>query len=410
MKSTSLQIIGGQALWALTQALVILLLARQAGGVELIGTFTLALAIFTPLCLVGGLNLRNLIAIDEGKRIDIAAALILRAIVVVVALAITVVALQCTGNLNSQWLIVVALLATRALDHVSDVAAGFYQNNNRLGKIGTSFFARGCASFLPLIAIWSLGGGLGWAAVASFLTTLAAVIVFDLISIRKIKEINKDKGNPKIGVLFKALMPSLSASLFPFFDSLHSNSLRYVVFFLFSSSVLGLVGIAQTLFAPVQLLISALGYSYLPKMRMLVKAGDRDKIISLVREGSLQGLLPTAAFLILSLIVPESLLRVAFGSVDLNGLREALYMVSIAMLFFGVTGYLAQSVLAMRQERYYLLSPLIGSLSFFALTAVFYSFEPKIELIFVGILFASSFFSRMVCNLMGLNSKLGSQA
>jgi O-antigen/teichoic acid export membrane protein len=410
VKSAYLQIIVGQAFWALAQALIVLLLARQAGGVELIGTFTLALAIFTPLCLVGGLNLRNLIAIDEDKNIDIAAALVLRTIVVVLALAITILVLQFTGNLGAHWPIVVVLMGTRALDHVSDVAAGVYQSNNRLGKIGVSFFARGAANFFPMIVIWNLGGGLGLAVGAAFVITLVAVVICDLLSIKRIAEASKKEGDFKLRLLFKTLVPSLSASLFPFFDSLHANSLRYAIVFLFSSSVLGLVGIAQTLFAPIQLLISALGYSYLPKMRALVKAGERDKIISFVRIGSLQGLLPTIAFLLFSLIVPDSLLRILFGDIDLKGLRDALYMVSVAMLFFGVTGYLAQSVLAIKQERYYLLAPLIGSMSFFALIFLFHGFESKFELIYIGVIFSASFFSRIVCNLIGLNSKLGSPA
>lgn len=409
MKSTSLQILGGQALWALAQALVIFLLAKQSGGIELIGTFTLGLAIFTPLCLIGGLNLRNLIAIDEGNEIDIVAALILRAFVVVLALAVTIIALQITGNLKEQWLIIVMLLGTRAVDHVSDVAAGFYQNNNQLKRIGHSFFARGCANFLPLVIVWSLSGRLDLSVVASFLTTVVFVIFFDLLVVKKIKKPQEEGRKLGIGALFKVLLPSFSASFFPFFDSLHTNSLRYAIFFLFSGSVLGLVGIAQTLFSPIQLLVSALGYIYLPRMRAIIKKGRREEIVSFVKIGGIWGAIPTIGFLVFSLTLPESLLRIAFGDIDIPGLRQALHTISIAMLFFGVAGYLAQSVLAMKEERYYMLSPLIGLTFFAAVITSIYVFKSKIELTYVGVFFAASFLIRVIYSWMGVRSHLGSQ-
>ncbi|WPH22436.1 lipopolysaccharide biosynthesis protein [Variovorax paradoxus] len=409
MKSTSLQILGGQALWALAQALVIFLLAKQSGGVGLIGTFTLGLAVFTPLCLIGGLNLRNLIAIDERNEIDVLTALILRTLVVVFALAVTIIALQIIGNLKEQGLIIIMLLGTRAVDHVSDVAAGFYQNNNQLKRIGHSFFARGCANFLPLAIVWSLSGSLELSVTASFLTTIVAVIFFDLLAVRKMKESSKERKNLGFGALFKVILPSFSASLFPFLDSLHINSLRYAIFFLFSGSVLGLVGIAQTLFAPIQLLVSALGYIYLPKVREVIKKGRRDEIVSFVKTGGIWGAVPTIGFLVLSLILPESLLRIAFGDIDIPGLRQALHAISIAMIFFGVAGYLAQSVLAMKEERYYMLSPLVGLLFFAAVIASIYIFKSKVELIGVGAFFAASFLIRVIYSWMGIRSHLGSQ-
>jgi O-antigen/teichoic acid export membrane protein len=363
LRQSSLLVVGGQVLWALGQAAVVLLLASNS-MISLVGLLTLGLSVFAPICLVGGLNLRTLIAIDDSNSISIAVAIRLRFIFALFALAITVALLNIVSDNPEELIVVVALLGTRVADQLSDIAVGGFQRSGHHELIARSFAVRGAACAIPFGILWFLNGSVLVAAVASCLAALGATVVFDLRPQLTTTAACPPDGGPNLVDFFKGLGKSLFTAPFPLLDSLHFNCFRYAIFMLASLEVLGLVGIAQTLYAPVQLLISAMGYRYLTKARQLKVHGTHGAFQHHVRVGTLLGLWPGTAFILLVAIVPALFLEPIFVDQPETG-RNILLAVGIAMLPLGAAAFAAGSLVARGDVLSYVTGPVIGLSAFF---------------------------------------------
>lgn len=356
-------VVGGQAIWALGQAAVVLLLASKS-MISLVGLLTLGLSIFAPLCLVGGLNLRTLIAIDDSNSISIAIAVRLRVIFTLLALTITVALLHIISDNPKDLMVVVALLGTRVADQLSDIAVGGFQRSGRHELIARSFAVRGFACSIPFALVWIPTGNLLVAAMASCVAAMGATAIFDLRPQLTKRSAFPMDNVPNLVDFFKGLGKSIFTAPFPLLDSLHFNGFRYAIFMLASLEVLGLVGIAQMLYTPVQLVISAMGYRYLTKARQLKVHGTHSAFQRHVRVGTLLGLWPGIAFLLLVATVPASLLGLIF--VEQPGVgREILLVVGIVMLPLGAAGFASGSLVARGDVFSYLIGPVIGLLAFF---------------------------------------------
>ena len=254
-KNTNVIIIGGQGIWALAQALTVIVLSHFE-SIELVGIYTLGLAFFSPLCLLGSLNLRTLLAIDTDKHINLNAAYQFRAIVIFISLILTAVFLFISSSDLERLKIAILLVAVRSSDQMSDVATGDFQRTNKHYMIALSYMMRGLASILPLSIVLMLNGSLLLAAALTLFTSVCVTVAFDIVpTIRN----EKNKNNKSdIRNLINTLGKSLWSAPYPFMDNFHFNSLRYSIFLLASTSVLGVVSAAQTMYAPIQLIINLL--------------------------------------------------------------------------------------------------------------------------------------------------------
>lgn len=342
--STSV-IMGGQAGWAVAQALLMIALVRF-GGLELAGLFTLALAVFTPACLFTGLNLRSLIAVDNEHAIDIRTALVVRAGSVISALLLCAIVLYfAAGGLTANWLIAMGLIVARGADQSADVTMGWYQRNNRLQLIGRSYFARGAATIVPFGLVLLFGGSIALAALA----TLAANWVTHLaIDLRPIFRHRFESSPVSPAQLVRSLGGGLASAPYPFLDSLYFNSLRYGVVIFFGTETLGLLGVAQTLYVPLQLAITAAGYTYLTRARALVLSADRSGQLRLLAMGLAGSLLIGMAFVLFVYLIPAQWLALIF-QVDGAAQKEVLLIFALATLPLPMGGFFSLSRTARRE-------------------------------------------------------------
>ena len=389
----SVPIVGGQALWAVSQALIVFVIANQ-GRLELLGVFTLGLGIFTPLCLLGSFNLRTLLAIDSEETIDFRAALTLRILVSVVSLLITGLVIYPVAGDRKDLFLVVTLVAVRISDQLSDIAVGHFQRNGTMGRIGSSFAVRGCAVFIPFASVLLSGGGLSRAAACALGGSLAASCIFDLWPC--LRETDKSASST-ITNLVKGLGTTIRTSPFPALDSLHTNTLRFGVYLFMSTKTLGLVGVAQALYAPIQLIIGAMGYIYLAEAKSLVDEGTELDARRHVWRGVTLGFVPGCMFLVFAVLVPEAALKSVF---DLPGgeLRAAILVVAIAMLPLPSCGFTAQALVARSNYKHYVLGPLVGLAVFWVGALLILNAIEAPNLFSVSLIFAASGLMRLMFN------------
>jgi O-antigen/teichoic acid export membrane protein len=351
--------IGGQVVWALAQAAIVLVLSHR-GDHALIGIYTFGLAVFAPLCLVGSLNLRTTIALGQEASIAPRQALILRTVVVAAALAITLVVLAVASGSFTQWLATSLLVGIRAIDQLSDVTTGFFQRDNRQDLIARSFAIRGAANMVPFLALFLLARDPAVAAAGALLVTFGLTFWHDLAPM-----LVAGDGSNEVnwrGVLQLARRSALIAP-YPVLDNLHFNSFRYAMFLGSSREFMGMIGVAQTLFVPFQILTAAMNLHYLPKVARLAEMSKARELQRQLIYGVVVGLLITGSFLLAACAMPKFAARLLFANHILEGVA-AVKFVAIAMMPVAAVGFAASCQIARGRKRSYALAPLIGLATF----------------------------------------------
>lgn len=363
--------VGGQAVWALAQAAVIVLLSAR-GEHALIGVYVVGLAVFAPLCLLGGLNLRTSIAL--GRNTDFASAkevLGLRLSVVALAIIFTSIVLVFAAPTNQVWGVALLLVALRAVDQISDVAIGFYQRDDRQDLIARSFFLRGAANILPFLTVMLIAKSFLLASAVTLVSTFVVAFWHDIDPILRKPSLEPSK-TVKRSRLFAIVKGSALVAPYPVLDNLHVNSFRYAMFLGTSPEVMGLVGVAQTLFVPFQLVSTAIGFRFLPLASRAYKSGKQSAVFLQALTGVGMGFCITLTFLAFSWFIPTPLLEILFHDKAAYA-APILLIVSAAMIPITATGFAALSLVACNAQRIYSLAPAIALVVFWLCAGCFFA-------------------------------------
>lgn len=384
--------VGGQSIWALSQALLIVILSLRE-GIELVGLFTASLSVFSPICLIGSLNLRNLLAIDNEKSISLKEALLIRSVVVTLAITVSLALFTSiqTGDQNS--LVILILLGIRSLDQLSDLGVGFHQRQGNHIRIALSFAGRGLSSLLPYILAYTDHITIIEASLAALIITAIWCIFGDLLPMFA------DSKNKfaKLPILRRPGIFKLAT--FPVTDSLHVNSLRYLTIINGSTLQLGLLGISQTVYSSIQLVTTALGYSYLARSRIIAENYNPAEFIRHVSKGIIWGAIPSIILVIILYIIPEKLYSLAFG-INYESGKTVCILVAIAMSPIAISGFTSQCIMTMGSATSYALNPFLGIMIFWLCATIFMFLDFQIEGMLI--IFIISGLCRIASNLCSL--------
>lgn len=363
--------VGGQAVWAMAQAAIVVVLSSR-GQQALIGVYVFGLAVFAPLCLVGSLNLRTSIALGRHAAFaSVRQALLLRAAVVVVALAVTLAVLAVAAHSLQYWICSALLIGIRAVDNISEVMIGFYQRDDRQALIARSFFLRGAANILPFLAVFLASGDHIAAIAVTLATTLGIVLWHDVLPALRGKEGSNQETASWFGI-WNVARRSAGVAPFPVLDNLHFNSFRFAMFLGTSPEFMGLVGVAQTLFVPFQLVATAIGFGYLHQASRVYREAAPTEILRHMLFGVGLGFAVTFGFLVFASVLPSSLTSLIFGDKAMEA-APVLKLVALAMLPIVATGYAAMSLVASDGRGMYNLAPAIAIVFFWICFGIVYA-------------------------------------
>ena len=384
MRPSSLVILG-QVVWAIGQLAIVIILSALS-ELQMVGVLTLGLAIFAPLCLLGSFNLRTLIVLDKKGEIDLRVAFKLRILVAIVSLMLTGAVLAFVADEIGEWIAVLMIIATRIADHVSDVAIGYYQRVNDFLSVARSFVARGLTAVLPFSLVYVGVVGVETASVVAAVSALAVTLIGDVQPILRMTYSGGQQTGGAVINLIRSLKDSVWSSPYPMLDSLHMNSFRYAAGYSLSMQEMGYVGLAQAFYAPVQLVISAMGYSYIVKTSELVEQRDAARIRGNIWRGVVLGLGPAVFFVMSIILIPEEVLTIFLPGISIDARRVAMF-VGLAMLPMGAAGFVAQNLIARKDIKAYVGGPIIGILTFLVFVLGIIMMQIDIGLIGVAVSF-----------------------
>jgi O-antigen/teichoic acid export membrane protein len=270
----------GNAVYAACQWGMLIFLAKL-GSPEMVGQFTLGLAISAPVIMFTNLQLRIVQASDAKQQYDFSDYLGLRLLATLIGLIIILGITFSTGYRWETSIVILLVSLAKGFEAISDVFYGLIQQHERMDRIAISLMIKGPLSLiLMMTGIWAtksvIGGVFGlsisWALVLFMFDIPSGLLILssDQNSERNYQVTKDDCLTIKPRWNFKTLVKlfwfCLPLGLVMMLISLNTNIPRYLIEHHLGERELGIFAAISYLMIAGNMVISALGESATPKL------------------------------------------------------------------------------------------------------------------------------------------------
>lgn len=274
----------GLSQWTLVVALA------KMGSAEMVGSYTLGLAIALPVFMFSSLSLRSIQITDGGRSYRFLDFLTLR-LASAIASLILIVGIATMAHYSRPVAAAVILIsAAKAIEYLSDIFYGLLQREERMAGIAISMILRGTLSLSALtIGVW-LTGSLVWGAAGLLASSAVTLLAFDIPRglgllhvqlasglaecVRYLRQVFGGGAHKRIAMLALAGLP-LGAVLM--LVSLNLNLPRYFVEHSLGIRELGIFSSLTNLLAAGSVMTGALGQGASPRLAKYFEAAKLDE-------------------------------------------------------------------------------------------------------------------------------------
>lgn len=168
----------GNTIYAASQWGMLMVMAKL-GTPEIVGQFTLGLAITAPIILLTNLQLRNVQATDAKRNYMFHHYLSLRLFTVTLALLLMVVVTYFTGFHGETALVILIIGLAKIFESISDVYYGLFQQHERLDLVAKSLIVRGLLSLGIFITTLHFTGSILWGVISLACSWALVLFILD---------------------------------------------------------------------------------------------------------------------------------------------------------------------------------------------------------------------------------------
>lgn len=293
-----------------------LVVLAKLGSPEAVGQFALGLAVTAPVIMFLSLQLRAVQATDAKREYQFGHYFALRLLMMALALAL-IAAIAFIAYPPESALIILVIGIGKAVDAISDVIYGLFQQQEQMDRISVSLIAKGLLSLLMLGAAQALTGSVLWASVGWALASIVVLVVHDLPRVRRmLRQLTSTfdlKAVYDFGILLRLAHLALPLGLAVLLDSAYANVPRYLLASTWGEANLGIFAALAYFTLAGALLIEALGQSAKPRLAHLFAVGERQGFLRLIGGMILAGTLLGALGIAGVLLVGRPFLTLAYG-------------------------------------------------------------------------------------------------
>jgi O-antigen/teichoic acid export membrane protein len=332
----------GNLVYAGSQWGMLVLLAKL-GSPEMVGQFTLGLAVTAPVMMFTNLQLRGIQATDARREYSFNDYLALRLLGTVLAFLIITGITLTSGYPSKLSLVILVIGFSKGIESISDVFYGLIQQHERMDWISISSMIKGILSLLMLdlgmiLTHSVLGGTIGLA-----IAWTLVLVCYDIprgiwllkISVKKqeeelensSKKSKDDHGNLPSPTIFHLWQPhwhwkrlskltwlALPLGLVMMLISLNTNIPRYFIEHSLGVRELGIFGALSYLMVAGSMVVGALGQSASPKLAKYYAAGNKSGFEKLIWQLMGIGFLLGVVGVLVALVGGKPLLTLIYGS------------------------------------------------------------------------------------------------
>ena len=345
----------GNSLYAFSQWYIVFILAK-IGNPELVGIYSLGLAISAPILMLTGLQLRTVQATDQASIYSFGTYLSLRIITSSFSMILILIILFFL-NYNEQKNIVIILISlSRVIDTLSDITFGLIQKYERMDLISQSRIINSLLTILMItISIIYFDSLI----IGCLLLLLISIFMFLAIDLRNARKFSSIKLKFDITSYKKLVRLSLPLGIVLMLASLNTNIPRYLIEYFLSSKELGFFTAIVFFITGGQTLITALTQSAAPRLAKLYffKEFKQFRVLLLKLIGI--GILLSIISIIITIIFGESILEL-FYTEEYREYYTLFVLLMISTLFIYPSAFIGCGLTASRKFK---VQPLIETVS-----------------------------------------------
>jgi len=318
----------GNLIYAASQWGMLVVLAKL-GSPEMVGQFTLGLAVTAPVIMFTNLQLRGIQATDAKGDYVFSDYLGLRLIGTGLALLIIAGITLKAGYRWETSLVILAIALAKAFESISDVFYGLIQQHERMDRIAIALMIKGPLSLLLLGIGVSLTGSVVGGAIGLAIAWGLVLFGWDIRSGRLIlnnsshgregEDLLVADGEPAKSqnplyprwekkTLSKLLLLALPLGFVMMLISLNTNIPRYFIERYLGERELGIFAAMSYLMVVGQIVVSALAESATPRLAKYYAAGNGNAFLRLLLKLTAIAALPGGAGVALALVAGKQLL------------------------------------------------------------------------------------------------------
>src|SRR5438067_3206828 len=305
--------------YAACQWAMLLVLARL-GNPEMIGQFTLALAVATPIISLGNLQLRNIQATDARRQSRFSDYLSPRLITVVLGLLVIASIVAVSGYQRTLAAVVMVVSVAKAFEAVSDILHGILQQRERMDRIGASVIIKGSLSLVALSGTIYLTDSILWGVISLAVVWGAVLVGYDLPAGRSLLRAvslgtRTDALRPQWDrrTLARLVWRSIPLGLVSGLLSLNTSIPSYFIAHYLGRYELGIFAAIAYIERAQSIVVNALGASASPRLSKLYAMGNisafRALLLKMVGAAALMG----AGGVLLALTAGREILTLLYG-------------------------------------------------------------------------------------------------
>ncbi len=260
----------------------ILMVIAKLGSPEMLGQFTLGLAVTAPVMMFTNLQLRSVQVTDIRHRYLFSDYLGLRIISTGFALILITIIIFLAGYHSQTSLVILLVGLAKAFESISDVFYGLIQQHEYMNRIAISLIFKGSLSLLLLSMGVYLSNNILWGVVGLASAWFVVLVTYDIrsgVSILKLLENQQDTAltlQPRwhLQTLRELVWLCLPLGFVMMLISLNLNIPRYFIQIYLGERQLGIFAATAYLMMASNIVVSALGDSASPRLAKYYEVGN----------------------------------------------------------------------------------------------------------------------------------------
>jgi len=370
IKNNFMWILVGNILYALSQWLIISLMSKF-GDIEMVGEYTLALAITAPIFLLMNFNLRSMQATDQNNELSFIHYYSFRNLTSLTAFFLIFVFLLFVDYSITTTSAIVLVAIIKAIESQSDVVFGYFQKIEKMKFISLSKIIKGILNVLTLSIVLLTTNNLLVALICMLSANTLILVSFDIKNLYKngvkkikLKDLFRLKNNKKTfaSIIVMGIPLGISSML----DSLTINSQRYIIESTFSISEVGYYSSIAYLMVFGHTIVGALAHAVLPRLAKYFM-NDLKQYINSIILLTLGGVLLGTVLVTISYFLGDTILILLYTE-EFASYSNIFVVIMFAASVWYLVGFLNTALLATRSFNFQLPVYFLSFLVTFILT------------------------------------------
>lgn len=367
----------GSMIYSATQWGLIIVFTRL-GSIEMVGMYSLALAVTAPIMMLTNIQLRTVQASSTSSKYKYSDFLSVRIITNTLFIIILLIMLSLSSY-NKYTMIVIMLIGiSKFIESFSDVSFGFFQQRERMEYIAKSQILKGLLGLIVVTILILITESLIVSLFGLILSWLFVFLLYDLQNVSRFKEDNRPKFD--IRNIKAIIILALPLGIIEMITSLNSNLPKILVDKYLGKESLGYFSSIFYLVLIGSKFVNSIAQAALPRLAKLKDEGKiclfKKTLFKLVGISSLVGIIA----IVVSCLFGDILLVLIYGSefADYN-------LLLVLIMVYGMFDYISHSLMiGLNSLRAFKIQPFLGAFWLFIIFVFSIYFIPKYELLGVG--------------------------